>query len=136
MQRDTARISDFEPLKASKLPKEGQIVDTYLFILLLVSIFVVGGLIYALFGSFGDFQRKLARKTVIVHSTNDESIRGVLIHEHSDRLTLSQAVYLHNNGQETPVDGHAHVPVANVAWVQELPAPKANTNAAALPVNT
>jgi hypothetical protein len=59
----------------------------------------------------------LVKQTVIVHGKDGTSLRGVLLAEHADRLTLVQAFYL-DGPAEHPVDGLAHVLRPNVAWVQ------------------
>lgn len=61
----------------------------------------------------------LASKTVIIHTADDKSIRGVLVAQHSDRLSLREALYLHSSGDQ-PVGGIVHVPVASVSWIQEI----------------
>lgn len=50
---------------------------------------------------------------------DDQSIRGVLVAQHSDRVTLREAIYLPG---DKAIDGLVHVPVANVAFVQEITA--------------
>lgn len=59
----------------------------------------------------------LVKQTVIVHGKDGTSLRGVLLAEHDDRLTLAQAFYL-DGRVEVPADGLAHIPATNVAWVQ------------------
>lgn len=66
----------------------------------------------------------LASNTVIVHTTDDKSIRGVLVAQHSDRLTLREALYLHSSGDQ-PVGGLVHVPRRSVSWIQEIVATEA-----------
>lgn len=63
----------------------------------------------------------LTARTVIVNTRrpDDQTIRGVLVAQHADRLTLRDVVYLHGSA-ERAVDGIVHVPAANVAFVQEI----------------
>jgi hypothetical protein len=65
----------------------------------------------------------LVKKTMIVNTKDGQSVRGVLIKQHSDRLTLDNALYLQENGRETAIDGLTHVPISNVSWVQEISPP-------------
>jgi len=64
---------------------------------------------------------RLTSRTVVVHLTDDESIRGVLVGVYSDCLVLRHAAYL---GTKTvdKIDGDAVVPREKVAWLQSLPA--------------
>ena len=63
----------------------------------------------------------LAGRTVVIHTRrpDDQSIRGVLVAQHADRWTLREAVYL-GGSSEHSVAGLTHVPVANIAWAQEV----------------
>lgn len=65
-------------------------------------------------------RHSLVKKTVIVHTKDGQSVRGALYAQHADRVTLTQAVYLQDKQPELPIDGLAHVPCGNVAWIQEL----------------
>jgi hypothetical protein len=65
----------------------------------------------------------LVKKTMIVNTKDGQSVRGVLIRQHSDRLTLDNALYLQENGRETAIDGLTHIPISNVSWVQEISLP-------------
>lgn len=60
-------------------------------------------------------------RTVVVHTRNpdDKTIRGVLHAQHSDRWTLRDAVMVTPLG-ENALGGLQHVPVANIAFAQEL----------------
>lgn len=92
-------------------------MDT-LALLLLLSIPVVVAAV--LFLTQEQHRRSLITKTVVVNTKDDQSIRGVLYAQHSDRLSLTQAVYI--DGQsELPINGLTHVPLSNIAWIQELP---------------
>jgi hypothetical protein len=61
----------------------------------------------------------LASKTVVVHTRDEQSIRGILAAQHSDRLSLRNVIYLHGSGDQ-PVEGLVHVPTSSVSWLQEL----------------
>lgn len=63
----------------------------------------------------------LAGRTVVVHTRrpDDQTLRGVLVAQHADRLTLREAVYVHASGEQ-PAGGLVHVPTEAVAWIQEL----------------
>jgi len=67
-------------------------------------------------------QQSLTGETLLVHTCDDQSIRGVLVARHSDRITLADVVVLHASGEQ-PANGVAHIPWANVAWIQELTVP-------------
>ena len=62
---------------------------------------------------------RLARETVVIHTTDGGSLRGVLTVVHRDCLVLSHAAYLAGD-QQTPIDGEAVVPRDRVAWIQRL----------------
>lgn len=63
----------------------------------------------------------LRGRTVVVHTRrpDDQSLRGVLVAEHADRLTLRDVVYLHATG-DRETGGLVHVPLASISWMQEL----------------
>lgn len=66
----------------------------------------------------------LAGRTVVVHTRrpDDQSLRGVLVAQHADRLTLRDVVYLHLSGEQE-VGGMVHIPLGAVSFVQEIEAP-------------
>lgn len=67
---------------------------------------------------------RLVARTVVVHTTQDASIRGILVGEYRDCLVLKHSVYLGTLGGErleTPIDGEVVVPREQVAWIQTLP---------------
>ena len=67
----------------------------------------------------------LVKKSVVVTTRDDETLRGVLIAEHMDRWTLAQAFYRSSTPEgprETPIDGVLHIPRSNIAYVQEVEA--------------
>jgi hypothetical protein len=61
----------------------------------------------------------LASQTVVVHTQDKKSLRGVLIAQHADRLTLREAIFLHSSGEQ-PVGGLVHVPLTSISWLQEI----------------
>lgn len=64
----------------------------------------------------------LTGRTLVVHTRrpDDQTLRGVLYAQHADRLTLRDAVYVHRSGDQ-PIAGLAHVPMANIAFIQDIP---------------
>jgi hypothetical protein len=66
----------------------------------------------------------LVGRTVVVNTRkpDDQTIRGVLHGQYADRWTLRNAVYVTGVG-ETPAAQLVHVPVANIAFVQEIEPP-------------
>lgn len=64
---------------------------------------------------------RLTSRTVVVHLTDDESIRGVLVGVYADCVVLRHAVYLGVKAVDK-IDGEAVVPREKVAWMQNLPA--------------
>lgn len=65
----------------------------------------------------------LVGKTVVINTRkpDDQTIRGVVHGQYPDRWTLRDAVYVTGVGDQ-PIDGLEHVPVANVAFAQEIEA--------------
>jgi hypothetical protein len=64
----------------------------------------------------------LSGRTVTVNTRrpDDQSIRGVLVAHHSDRLTLADAVYVvAGEAPDIEISGTVHVLTANVAFLQE-----------------
>jgi hypothetical protein len=62
----------------------------------------------------------LEAETVVIHTRDDRSIRGVLIAAHSDALVLRQAAYLTDDGVAVNVDGDVGVPRENIAFYQRI----------------
>lgn len=93
-------------------------------VLLLICVVLLTAIVvsHAVMAGIGRKRRSsLVKRTVIVHTKDGQSVRGALYAQHADRVTLTQAVYLQDNQPELPIDGLAHVPNGNVAWIQELP---------------
>lgn len=71
----------------------------------------------------------LRTHTVLVNTRrpDDQTIRGVVYGEYADRLTLVDAVHLHQGAEgkviEVPADGLVHVPTASISWIQEIDPP-------------
>lgn len=61
----------------------------------------------------------LVRQTVVVNTRDGRTIRGVLMSEHSDRVTLVEAFYLAGSG-EHQLAGQTHVPRSNISFIQEV----------------
>lgn len=72
--------------------------------------------------------RELESRTVVVHTRDDQSIRGVLVKEYADCVALEAAVYIRqgqlarDERRTVNLDGRALIPAANIAWFQALPA--------------
>lgn len=64
----------------------------------------------------------LIGKTVVVNTRrpDDQTVRGVLVAHHADRLTLSDAVVVHGAGSSVAVTGLIHVPLIGISTVQEI----------------
>jgi hypothetical protein len=61
----------------------------------------------------------LVRKTIIVNTRDGRTIRGVLMSEHDDRITLAEAFFMAGNG-EHQLAGQTHVPRENISFLQEV----------------
>lgn len=57
--------------------------------------------------------------TVVVHTVQGQSIRGVMTGAYKDCLVLDHAVFLAGD-TTTNIDGEAVIPRASVAWIQTL----------------
>jgi hypothetical protein len=64
----------------------------------------------------------LAGRTVVVHTRrpDDQTFRGILHAQYADRWTLRDACLVTGSAGEQPIGGVQHIPVANIAWAQEL----------------
>lgn len=60
-------------------------------------------------------------QVVTVHTKlpDDQTIRGVLVHEYRDRLILQDAEYIDEEHGAVPIAGAVRVPTAGVSWIQE-----------------
>jgi hypothetical protein len=59
-------------------------------------------------------------ETVVVHTRDDASIRGLLVAVHSDVYVLRHAAYLNPDGSKVVVDGEVLIPVTRVAFLQRI----------------
>lgn len=66
------------------------------------------------------YLKTLTGETVVMHTTTDASIRGVLTAVHADVYVLERAAFLNADGSELPADGETLVPVSRVAFLQRL----------------
>jgi len=66
------------------------------------------------------YLKTLTAETVVLNTTGDESIRGVLIAVHSDVYVLRHAAYLNPDGSKVTIDGEVLVPVSRVAFLQRI----------------
>lgn len=66
----------------------------------------------------------LVGKTVVVNTRrpDDQSVRGVLVAQHADRLILRDAVFLHKTGS-IDAGGFIHMPLLGISTVQEIVVP-------------
>lgn len=62
---------------------------------------------------------RLIRRSVVAHTTNGMSVRGVLVGAYRDCIVLSHAAYLGSDSIE-PLDGEVVIPRERVAWMQIL----------------
>jgi len=66
------------------------------------------------------YLKTLTAETVVLNTTGEESIRGVLIAVHSDVYVLRHAAYLNPDGSKVAIDGEVLVPVSRVAFLQRI----------------
>jgi len=66
------------------------------------------------------YLKQLTAETVVLNTTDDASIRGVLIAVHSDVYVLRHAAYLNPDGSKVTIDGEVLVPVSRVAFLQRI----------------
>lgn len=64
---------------------------------------------------------RLVRRSVVIHTTSGESVRGVLVGAYRDCLVLSHAAFLGSDSIEG-IDGEAVIPRERIAWLQTLEA--------------
>jgi len=69
----------------------------------------------------------LVKKTVVVHTKDERTIRGVLFAEYADRWTLTEAVVMTSTASEQALGGLQHIPVSNVSFAQEIEPPRDRT---------
>jgi hypothetical protein len=66
------------------------------------------------------YLKDLEAETVIVHTRDGASIRGVLVAVHSDVYVLRHAAYLNDDGSRLAIDGEVLLPVSRVAFFQRI----------------
>ena len=66
------------------------------------------------------YLKDLTAETVVVHTRDDASIRGVLLAVHSDVYVLRHAAYLNSDGSKVTIDGEVLVPAGRVAFLQRI----------------
>lgn len=60
-------------------------------------------------------------RSVLVHTNEDTTFEGVLMHTADDGLLIAEAK-LHKDNREIPLGGETFVPRARVSFVQIMPA--------------
>ncbi len=71
------------------------------------------------------YLKKLEAETVVVHTRDGGSIRGVLLAARSDVYMLRHAAYLTDDGSRLTIDGELLPPVARVGFIQRILAAEA-----------
>jgi|GEM_PF-1597243 len=66
------------------------------------------------------YLKTLTAETVVLNTTSDASIRGVLTAVHSDVYVLRHAAYLNPDGSKVAIDGEVLVPVTRVSFLQRI----------------
>ena len=66
------------------------------------------------------YLKQLEAETVVLHTRDGASIRGVLLAAHSDVYVLRHAAYLSDDGGTVAIDGEALVPIARVGFIQRI----------------
>jgi small nuclear ribonucleoprotein (snRNP)-like protein len=66
------------------------------------------------------YLKDLEAETVVVHTRDDASIRGVLVAVHSDVYVLRHAAYLNPDGSKVVADGEVLIPASRVAFLQRI----------------
>ncbi|HQG04320.1 MAG TPA: hypothetical protein PK838_08385 [Thermoleophilia bacterium] len=66
------------------------------------------------------YLRQLEAETVVVHTRDGASIRGVLIAAYADVYVLRAAAYLSDDAAPVAIDGETLIPLTRVAFIQRL----------------
>lgn len=66
------------------------------------------------------YLKRIVAETVVVHLTNEASVRGVLTAVHDDVLVLWHAAYLNPDGSSIAIDGETLIPRDRVSFYQRL----------------
>lgn len=64
--------------------------------------------------------RRLQRKSVVLHTGDGQSFRGVLLDTYRDSLVLVEAEHL-DGDVRVELAGHVVIPRRNVSWLQVTP---------------
>lgn len=89
-------------------------------IAILVAVLVV--LLAAGLVAYDRFSRgieRLKRTRLVVHTTDEHSIRGTLVETYRDSIVIAEAEYL-REAQPENLPGRAVIPRSRVAWIQAL----------------
>ncbi len=62
----------------------------------------------------------LVGRLVVVSTIAGEGVRGVMVGDHRDRVSLHQASVIDAKGSETQAGGVVHIPAGQVLFIQEL----------------
>ena len=67
---------------------------------------------------------RLVGETIVVHTQkpDDQSIRGVVVAEHADRLVLRDAIILVAEDVQHAIPGMSEIPRDSISWWQRLEA--------------
>lgn len=66
------------------------------------------------------YLKRLEGRRAVIHTRDDQSIRGVVRTVASDVIVLEPAEYLGKASDPDDLEGRAWVPLENVSWGQEL----------------
>lgn len=66
------------------------------------------------------YLRQLEAETVVMHTRDGASIRGVLIAAYGDVYVLRGAAYLNADGSSVAIDGEVLLPTTRVGFIQRL----------------
>lgn len=64
------------------------------------------------------YLKSITAETVVVTTTTDATLRGILVGIYADALVLRNVTYL-NNADSVPFDGEVAVPREKVAFIQK-----------------
>jgi hypothetical protein len=94
---------------------------TVIVLLVLVALAAIAALAFVALRSVFTPGPTLTGRTVVVNTRkpDDQTIRGILHAQHADRWSLRAAVVVTGVGEQ-PARGLVHVPVENIAFVQEI----------------
>lgn len=84
---------------------------------ILIVLAAIAAVIGACFFAFG--VSRLVRRRVVIHTVDEESLRGRLVSATIDGFTLEAAELL-AGGDVAIIQGRVFVPRRNVSWIQRL----------------